>query len=107
MAVSGYHNDFMGSIAFFGYILGMLGPINVYFAPRLLRAQPERTGRISSSPSLLAAYETQLCRAARAPCWAKSVAVAGAKYMLTGPSQPRAASRLRLLYLSVRLPHFS
>ncbi|MEO6825063.1 MAG: hypothetical protein ABI167_10155, partial [Nitrosospira sp.] len=42
-------------------------------------AQPEGTGRISSSPSLLAAYGGPLRRAAHASCWMKSVAVTGVK----------------------------
>jgi hypothetical protein len=46
---------------------------------RVFRAQPEGTGRISSSPSLLAAYGGPLRRAAHASCWTKSVAVAGVK----------------------------
>ncbi|WP_176759941.1 MULTISPECIES: hypothetical protein [Nitrosospira] len=40
---------------------------------------PKGTGRIPSSPSLLAAYGGLLRRAAHASCWMKSVAVAGAK----------------------------
>jgi hypothetical protein len=45
---------------------------------RVFCAQPEGTGRISSSLSLLAAYGGLLRRAAHASCWMKSVAVAGA-----------------------------
>jgi hypothetical protein len=46
---------------------------------RVFCAQPEGTGRISSSPSLLATYGGLLRHAAHASCWMKSVTVAGAK----------------------------
>ena len=91
----------------------VLGPVNTCFAPALLhekrggkarnaghsrpmtklcnaapvffRAQPKGMGWISFRPSLLAAYRGSLCRAAHAWCWTKSIAIAGAKQVLTGP----------------------
>jgi|SRR6185437_16356315 len=76
--------------------LYLLGPVNTYVTPcvatrktrrqgakqrgiRIFRAQPEGTGGISSSPSLLAAYEGSLCRAPYASCWTKSITVASVR----------------------------
>ena len=85
----------------------ILGRVNIYFAPAMLHEKGEGKARsaghsgpmaklcnaaptffvrnpkgwdgIRPVPSLLAAYRGPLCRAARASCWTKSVAVAGAK----------------------------
>jgi len=48
-------------------------------ASTFFRAQPEGTGRILSSPSLLVAYRGLLCGAACASFRIKSVTVAGVK----------------------------
>ncbi|SCY05735.1 hypothetical protein SAMN05216308_103217 [Nitrosospira sp. Nsp13] len=71
------HNDreffiitLMPALGRVGYAI--LGPVNTYFAPAFFCAQPEGTGRISSGPSLLAAYGGLLRRAAHASCWTPS-----------------------------------